>query len=137
MKVIQDDLWLCEDCTSAAVNDDYTGLDFHYTEPEATRRMNLIRAGLARLGILVPDFGQEKVRCQECDTVSLDSELVLAYSEEDEEECKACPDCGEFAFDFLGDGEEEFSRKPCDCCGDTLHGRRNRFAVLGPEDNKD
>lgn len=50
MKVIQDDLWLCTDCLMAAVNDDYSGLDYYYKEPEATERMNKIKAGLHRLG---------------------------------------------------------------------------------------
>jgi len=48
--VIQDDLWLCSDCLQAAVNDDYTGLDYHYGPVEAEKRMEEIQAGLSRLG---------------------------------------------------------------------------------------
>jgi hypothetical protein len=60
MKVVQDDLWLCVDCLSAAVNGDYTGLQYYFKEPEATRRTEAIKAGLAKLGPhLVPDFDSE------------------------------------------------------------------------------
>jgi hypothetical protein len=36
------------------------------------------------------------------------------------------PDFGE------GDGEDEFSWRPCACCKTSLGGSRYRFAVLGP-----
>lgn len=130
MKVTQSDIWLCPDCTQATVNDDYTGLN----DSEAPRRMREIKWGLERLGPgLCLDSGTEKVRCVECDTVSLDSELPSTYSVEDGEDCKSCPECGEFEFEFLGRGEYEFSHTPCDCCGETLAGDRIRFAVLGEE----
>lgn len=29
-----------------------------------------------------------------------------------------------------GEGIQDFSRSPCDCCGDHLHGPRTRFAVI-------
>ena len=60
MRVIQDNIWLCADCLQAAVNDDYTGLDYYYREPEATRRMKDIERGLRNLGPnLVCDFDGE------------------------------------------------------------------------------
>lgn len=60
MEIVRDNLWLCPDCMIAAVNDDYTGLDYSYSEPEATQRMEKIKAGLAELGLgLVPDFDTE------------------------------------------------------------------------------
>lgn len=60
MIVVQDDLWLCTDCLLAAVNDDYTGLDYHYDEQEADKRMKKIQAGLDELGThLVPDFDSD------------------------------------------------------------------------------
>ncbi len=31
------------------------------------------------------------------------------------------------------EGEEEFSRRECDCCGDWHHGTRHEFAILGEE----
>ncbi len=60
MQVIQDDLWLCPDCLQAAVNDDYSGLDYYYDEDEAKQREAEIRAGLQQLGPhLVMDCDQE------------------------------------------------------------------------------
>lgn len=60
MYVDRDDIWLCPECTIAAVNGDFTGLDYHYSEPETTERMNAITAGLEQLGPhLVPDFDSE------------------------------------------------------------------------------
>lgn len=62
MKVIHDDLWLCVDCLFAAVNGDYTGLDYHYDPEEAEKRMLMIQEGLERLGPhLVPDFSEDGV----------------------------------------------------------------------------
>jgi hypothetical protein len=86
MKILQDDLLLCIDCTMAAVNDDYTGLDYHYNEQEAEIRQREIVAGLERLG---PHL---------------------------------CMDSKE---------DEEFSTRPCACCGSRLHGRRSYFLILG------
>lgn len=48
-KVIREDLWFCHDCLFAAVNDDYTGLDYHYNHTDALKRMNAIKAGLNEL----------------------------------------------------------------------------------------
>ena len=61
MKVIQDDLWLCSDCVQAAVNNDYTGLQYHYiSERHANDKMAEIQEGLEKLGpYLVPDFNTE------------------------------------------------------------------------------
>lgn len=51
MKVIRDGLWLCTDCTFAAVNGD---------GPEDEERDKLVTEGLTRLGPhLVPDFNSE------------------------------------------------------------------------------
>lgn len=51
MKVIQDDLWLCQDCTFVACNGS-RGIELQ--DPEATLK------GLASLGPhLVPDFDSE------------------------------------------------------------------------------
>jgi len=50
MKVIIENLSLCTDCTLAAVNDDYSGLDYHYTPEESTTRYAEIVAGLKELG---------------------------------------------------------------------------------------
>lgn len=59
MKVIQDAIWLCSDCVQAAVNDDYTGLQY-IGEGHAERRKREIQEGLSKFGPhLVPDFNSE------------------------------------------------------------------------------
>lgn len=50
MIVIDDDVWLCEDCTQGAVNDEYSGLSYYLNEEEANARMEEIKAGLNDLG---------------------------------------------------------------------------------------
>jgi len=85
MKIIQEDLWFCQDCLFAAVNDDYSGLDYYLNEEESEKRMQVIKAGLHALnGYLVHN-----------------------------------------------DKQEDFSRFPCDCCGEKLHGERYGFNLLG------
>jgi len=60
MIVVRDDVWLCEDCLFVAVNGDASGLDYHYGEEEAAKRLAAIEAGLDKLGPhLVPDFDSE------------------------------------------------------------------------------
>jgi len=55
-----DDLWLCDDCLMVAVNDDASGLDYHYSPDEAEARLRAIEDGLTALGPdLVPDFDSE------------------------------------------------------------------------------
>jgi hypothetical protein len=93
MRVVQDDLWLCDDCTIYTVNGDLTGIDYSYSGKEADVRAKQVVRGVDSLGPhLVPDFD----------------------SESDE-------------------GMEEFSRRSCDACDTHLHGRRHRFAILGPD----
>jgi hypothetical protein len=77
MNVLYDDLWFCTDCLMAAVNDDFTGLDYYYGA-DADARERKIRAGLGFWGAhLVPDFDSEtgegilefsKVTCDCCDS---------------------------------------------------------------------
>jgi len=77
-------LVFCEDCAVAAVNDDYSALDYYYNPEEAVARYNKIRDGLTRLGHVMWDSTR---------------------------------------------GEDEFSTRPCDCCGTKLAGRRMYFIV--------
>lgn len=88
MKVHIDNLAFCEDCTQAAVNDDYTGLDYHYNEQEAEQRQADIEAGLSRLSLL-----------------------------------------GAVCYDSTQE-RDEFSSRPCDCCGSRLAGGRDYFLIL-------
>lgn len=69
MKVVRDNLWLCVDCTMAAVNGDVSGVEGSCYRPQATRemreaareeRITEIWDGLAGLGVhLSPDFDSE------------------------------------------------------------------------------
>lgn len=53
MIVVQDDLWLCVDCTIYACNADLTGID-------SDERAAEVRKGVGELGpYLVPDFDVE------------------------------------------------------------------------------
>lgn len=72
MKVINDNLWLCTDCTIAAVNNDISNLS-----PE---RANRIDDGLKRLGPnLTPSFDQELFDDSAHDTDAM-VEFGIAYS---------------------------------------------------------
>jgi hypothetical protein len=60
MQIVKDNLLLCDDCTIAACNGDFSGLDFHYDEPTASKRRAEIETGLETLGAgLVPSFDSE------------------------------------------------------------------------------
>ena len=80
MEVIQDDLWLCQDCTIVAVNGDWTWLDYYYSsEAEQEERRAEIEAGLSELGAhLVPNFdseagdGMEEFSSRHCDCCGTD-----------------------------------------------------------------
>lgn len=50
MKIIIENLALCEDCTQATVNNDFSGLDYHYNKEESEKRYHEITEGLKRLG---------------------------------------------------------------------------------------
>ena len=78
MMIDRDDLWLCDDCTLYAVNDDLTGIDYHYSGEEADKRAEEVKKGVHSLGPnLVPDFDAEedkgieefaRHRCDACGT---------------------------------------------------------------------
>jgi ribosomal protein L37AE/L43A len=61
MRIVQDDLWLCTDCLTVAVNGDYTSFDYYYNDKaKADKRIAEVNAGLAKLGPhLVPNFDSE------------------------------------------------------------------------------
>lgn len=131
MKVVQSDIWLCDDCLSPAVNDDYTGLDYHYNEPEASRRMREIENGLNALGPnLVPNWHDEDMDA--CDVFPREAWVAAVVAGETD---KSHEDWADRQMEHEGRGYEEFSRRDCDCCRSTLAGSRHRFAILG-EDNE-
>lgn len=130
---LQRDLWLCDDCVSAAVNDDYTGLDYYYPPGDADRRMKEIQRGLHDLGPgLVPDWREEtEYECLDCGNIDTDDGYRTAPDKDDPEESVRQCHCGSQDVRDREHGEEEFSRCDCDCCGTDLGGGRHRFAVLG------
>ena len=69
MMVIIDNLAFCEDCTLAAVNGDYTGLDYHYSEEDAAKRKQEIDNGLAVLGAVYHDSSRksDEFSARRCD----------------------------------------------------------------------
>ena len=50
MEIVRDDLWFCDDCTMAAVNDDLSGVDFYLSGAAAERRKEEIWRGLEKFG---------------------------------------------------------------------------------------
>lgn len=57
MRIVTDDLWLCDECTIAAVSGGFEFLDDNYTKEKAKSREEEILAGLDELGPhLVPNF---------------------------------------------------------------------------------
>jgi hypothetical protein len=63
MKIIRDDIWLCEDCLQIAVNGDASCLDYSYSAERAEERLAEILCGLKALGRgLVPNFDSETGR---------------------------------------------------------------------------
>ena len=133
ISVTQRDLWLCDDCMIAAVNDDYTGLDYYYPPGDADRRMKAIEKGLEALGPgLVPDWREEtEYECLDCGNIDTDDGYRTAPDKDDPEESVRQCHCGSQDVREREHGEEEFSRCDCDCCGTDLGGGRHRFAVLG------
>jgi hypothetical protein len=87
VEVLDDNLMVCSDCMQMIANGDVSGLDYHYTEKQAARRLVEINEGMAAQG----------------------GQVV----------------CGDV------DNFDEFSGRPCGCCGDNLAGARHHCVVLG------
>ncbi len=74
MRIVKDDLWLCQDCVIYAVNGDLTGVDYYLSGDAAKRRCLDIEAGVERFGAnLVPNYdsesgeGIEEFSLKQCD----------------------------------------------------------------------
>jgi hypothetical protein len=127
MQVIRDEIPLCADCMIAAVNGDFTGLDYHYGSRWTCQTCTREGTGTA------PD------RCPSCDSdrdadhgprSEADKRLAEITAGLERLGPHLVPD-----FDSeTGKGHDEFSRRPCGCCGCKLHGERFDFAILGPGD---
>jgi len=109
VKIIDRDIWLCEDCMIYAVNGDLPE-DLIGTPNE--HWIEKIEAGMEQLPYLLSNFGEST--------------------------CPACNE-GECSKDHSMDesGELEFSHITCRCCKSNFVGKRYRFAQLGPEGNID
>ena len=62
MNKLDYELWFCPDCLMAAVNDDYSGLDYYYDEHDSVKKKADIEAGLnalSKIGNIVSDFDSE------------------------------------------------------------------------------
>jgi len=61
--------YACEDCVQAIANDDYSGLDYHYSPEESEQRMKDIRAGIEAAGgylVIGEDEGFKHAGCDVC-----------------------------------------------------------------------
>ena len=70
MKVNIENIAVCSDCIQVTVNDDYTGLDYHYNEQEAEQKHKEIMAGilaLSSLGYLVSTGEEDEFSTRSCD----------------------------------------------------------------------
>ena len=91
---------ICGDCVQAIANDDYTALDYYYSEEEANERMEAIQKGIRSLSGSMGDFHQDNTG-----QVVTSSILVVG-------------------------NEAGFSRSSCSCCGTDLAGDRHESAVI-------
>jgi hypothetical protein len=130
LREILRDLWLCEDCTQGAANDDYSGLDYSYEPDEADWRMKEIEKGLELLGPgLAPDWSDKpQLECLDCGAINLEEQYKQTTDEDGDlfVECQ----CGSHDVRLRDSGEDEFSTYGCYCCASSLGGRRFRFAQL-------
>jgi len=67
MNKVRREYWVCSDCYIAAVNDDYSGLDYHLSPIDAEQKIKEIQAGLARLGWLSPTGNDDDFADCPCD----------------------------------------------------------------------
>lgn len=73
-EVLDENFMVCSDCLMAVANDDFSGLDYHLSEVEATERMAHIQSSIAEIDGYVTvgnsendeSFSQSKCEC--CDT---------------------------------------------------------------------
>ncbi|UCV26746.1 hypothetical protein [Ferribacterium limneticum] len=134
MRIIAEDIWLCQDCLMVAVNGDYTGLDYYLTPEQAARRVKEIDAGLAKLPHLVPDFNldEEEWECLDCGKRAKLIDCPLRPDPDgDGGLVHSCPDCAFTELRRREEGFKEFSWNHCGCCGSHDAGSRHRFAQLG------
>lgn len=67
MKMLNEDLWLCEDCIMPAVYGDFTGLDYYYSPDESSEKQAIISEGLDKLGTICITDDVEEFSHKTCD----------------------------------------------------------------------
>jgi hypothetical protein len=125
MEIKRDGILLCDDCLIAAVNGDFTGLDYHYGSNWTCQTCT--REGTGRTPDACPfclserddNHGPRSEADKRMAEVTaglekLGAHLVPNYDSE------------------TGQGVHEFTWRGCGCCGSSLGGGRHEFAILGP-----
>jgi hypothetical protein len=129
MEVIRD-IWLCDECCIASVNDDYSGLDYYLSEAQAGHRMKVIKACLANLPGLVPDDADDEMECRDCGHIAVAGSFNHVAETEDNDAYHMCRKCDGDDVRARDSGRCEYLTYDCDCCGNTLGGSRTRFAQI-------
>lgn len=101
MRIIHDDIRLCVDCLMVAESDGAEHIDQYYGRGPHPGRGELRDGARERMAIISAGLAK------------LGPHLVAAYDSE------------------TGEGIDEFSSWPCDCCDSRLAGSRHKFAILG------
>lgn len=136
------ELWVCEDCMILEETGDATSFDYHYSESEARQRLKAVEDGWAELrkqGQVFNDVDGDRTtyECLNCGHVHDRDEFEAVYEENWRGVMvvvdRKCPKCGSDHTRQRDDGEEEFSRRTCDCCGTHLAGGRHRYALFPEE----
>ena len=93
--IIIENIVLCADCVPPAVNDDYSGLEYHYKSTEADEKMRVIEGGLKKLGPgLCYDSSkeQDEFSAQTCDCcgsrLAVSREYFVIIKEENQADLK-------------------------------------------------
>ena len=63
-EIIQDDLFLCRDCTLAAVNNDYSGLQYFLSDQNLANRIEEIIEGLKSVEGILIIFSDSEGNCE-------------------------------------------------------------------------
>jgi hypothetical protein len=121
MRIKLDGLQLCDDCHIAAVNGDFTGLDYHYGS-----RVGCLDCGRSWPK---PPTGVAEF-CPTCESTDIEPMADIRLRQITAGLEKLGPHLVPNYDSDTGRGECEFSTALCDCCGTKFAGSRHEFAVL-------
>lgn len=124
MEIVRDNLLLCDDCLFAAVNGDFTGLDYHYGSN--WKCFTCTREGTGRAPNACPFCTSEHD-----DNHGPHSMADIRMAEVTAGLEKLGPHLVPHFDSETGEGIEEFTWRGCSCCGSKLGGQKHRFAILG------